>query len=113
MTKTDKKLDQLICNTLHGVCETALSNCEGFEWLTHTVNYKHFPASLQVCCVFTDKQSQQQAIESGASNNLTSTIVQALADCRIKISPSQVTLDNEQACDEQHLGNWNKRLLQH
>jgi hypothetical protein len=52
MKKTDKKIDNSIIAALTEVCEIALNEIDGFKWLTHVVNYKHFPESLSVVCVF-------------------------------------------------------------
>lgn len=54
MRKTDKKRDQLIIRALTAVCEKAKDDVEGFEWLTHEVDYQRFPQSLQVTLAFTD-----------------------------------------------------------
>ena len=52
MRKSDKKLDNQLRLVLTDVCETALKEVEGFQWLTHVVNYSNFPQSLRVVCVF-------------------------------------------------------------
>ena len=52
MRKTDKKIDKQLRETLTQVCDTALKDYCGFEWLTHTVNYSDFPSSLHITCVF-------------------------------------------------------------
>jgi len=53
MRKNDKKLDNSIRIQLTEVCDYALDHTQGFLWLTHTVDYKRFPNSLAVRCVFT------------------------------------------------------------
>jgi hypothetical protein len=52
MRKTDKKTDQQIVRALTAVCESAKDDVEGFEWLTHEVDYQRFPESLQVTLAF-------------------------------------------------------------
>ncbi len=61
MTKTDKKLDKQICQVLTHACEIAKDRVPGFQWLTHRVNYKQFPDSLTVICVFQTQAELEQA----------------------------------------------------
>ena len=44
MTKTDKKRDKAIREALTKACEIALQRNDGFQWLTHEVDYKRFPS---------------------------------------------------------------------
>ncbi|WBA09730.1 Fis family transcriptional regulator [Salinivibrio kushneri] len=57
MRKTDKKYDKAIREALTEVCELTMENIEGFEWLTHEVNYQRFPQSLTVRLMFKDQQT--------------------------------------------------------
>ncbi|WP_318443543.1 hypothetical protein [Photobacterium leiognathi] len=52
MRKMDKKRDNTIVAALTQVCHTAQEEGNGFQWLTHTVNYQNFPDSLTVVCVY-------------------------------------------------------------
>lgn len=52
MKKTDKKIDNALISALTAVCEQASEEFDGFKWLTHLVNYRDFPRSLVVVCVF-------------------------------------------------------------
>ncbi len=61
MTKTDKKLDKQICQALTNACEMAKDQVPGFQWLTHRVNFKQFPDSLKVICVFQTQVELEQA----------------------------------------------------
>ena len=61
MKKTIKKLDNRVIKALTRVCEYAKDNIQGFEWITHTADYSHFPSSLAVTCVFKTNQSLNQA----------------------------------------------------
>jgi hypothetical protein len=69
MRKTDKKLENLIRAELTEVCEYALNHTPGFQWLTHTADYQHFPSSLNVRCVFAP-ESLQAAIQDRPLNSL-------------------------------------------
>jgi len=63
MKKTDKKREQQICQALTRACEMAKVEVQGFEWLTHLVNYKQFPNSLSVICIFETKADLKQACQ--------------------------------------------------
>jgi hypothetical protein len=69
MRKTDKKLENTIRAALTEVCEYALNHTPGFLWLTHTVDYQHFPSSLEVRCVFAP-ELLQAAIQDRPFNSL-------------------------------------------
>lgn len=60
MKKLDKKLEQLIVSTLHDLCEDALASHHGFRWLTHHVDYRRFPSSLEVFLIFDGGESVSQ-----------------------------------------------------
>ena len=66
MRKTDKKIDNQLRRVLTDVCEIALKDIEGFQWLTHLVNYSNFPKSLKVVCVF-DTNNNLAGFMSGNS----------------------------------------------
>ena len=52
MRKTDRKRDKAIREALTEACELALARRDGFQWLTHEVDYNRFPQSLTVTCVY-------------------------------------------------------------
>lgn len=52
MRKTDKKRDNMLREALTEVCGIAREKFDGFDWLTHFVNYNRFPDSLIVVCVY-------------------------------------------------------------
>lgn len=112
MTKTDKKTDKLICTILTDVCDQALKNIEGFSWLTHQVNYKSFPESLRITCIFSTKALQRQTKEQANDIYLIRLIQQHLQTEKIMLKKpqKQIRFDNEEDCQDQHQGNWAKRL---
>ncbi len=61
MTKTDIKLDKRICQALTLACEAAKIQLPGFQWLNHHINYRQFPESLKIICVFDSHETLQQA----------------------------------------------------
>ena len=67
MTKTEKKIEKSVIQELTRVCEIAKVDVDGFEWLTHTVDYEDFPRSLKVYCIFGSDMEIKQAIDSGKS----------------------------------------------
>lgn len=114
MRKSDKKIDNEICRVLTKVCETALKQVTGFKWLTHLVNYSHFPQSLQVICVFDTKEHLESFLASRQKQPLVSLIQAELNDMDIKLNNinKHVSFDTEEACTMQHNGSWAKRLTQ-
>ncbi len=91
MRKTDKKIEAAIVQSLTQVCDQALDSIEGFSWLTHQVNYKDFPRSLNITCVFDCDEALRKALQGSDAELLTDMISAALG--RIDIS-----LDKKTAC---------------
>jgi len=114
MTKTEKKLDNQLRQVLTQVCDTALKEFNGFEWLTHTVNYANFPASLKIICVFdNNEQLEQFRTESGESQFIA--LIQSglqAAGVKLKKPAAHIKFDSEQNCLLSHNGNWAARLNQ-
>jgi hypothetical protein len=80
MRKSDKKIDNQIRHVLTDFCENTLKHFDGFNWITHTVNYNNFPQSLHITVEFQDssslllfKQSHLPKIENQLSDLLNST----------------------------------------
>ena len=61
MMKTHKKIDNQICKALAKVCETAKLEVQGFQWLTHFIDYNQFPDSLSIICIFGTNAELEQA----------------------------------------------------
>jgi hypothetical protein len=112
MRKTDKKLDKQIRLALTDVCETALKDVAGFQWLTHMVNYAHFPQSLKVVCVF-DTVANLTKYQEVETNNYIGNLIQLELQSigiDIKNPAKHVSYDTEEGCEQQHNGNWAARL---
>ena len=109
MKKSDKKLDQSIIKALTEVCHWAQDLDQGFEWLTHQVNYQHFPKSLKITCVFSTHEAQS----SFNAELLTDKIIHAFKTLDISIKPNQIHFDNEHHCSNEHQGDWARRLQRH
>ena len=108
MRKTDKKREDALRQALTEACEIALEKYEGFQWLTHFVNYSDFPASLSIVCVYdtnahlakTDKEGMRVLIKEKLAS-----IGIKMKDCR-----QQVRFDTEEDCDNDNDGRWNERF---
>jgi hypothetical protein len=61
MKKTEKKIENLITSILQPLCENRLKSWEGFLHITHEVNFKKFPESLQIKLVFDNQQNSKKA----------------------------------------------------
>lgn len=112
MRKSDKKLDNQLRLLLTDICESALKNIEGFVWLTHTVNYANFPSSLKIVCVFDNNDNLANYVNNSNNMDLRLLIKAACKEINIHISniSAQVIFDTEENCEQQHQGNWAKRL---
>lgn len=113
MRKSDKKLDNQLRLVLTDVCEKALKQITGFQWLTHIVNYDQYPQSLKVICVFDTNQNLDIYIKSNLNNSLNSLIQNEFKNMGIKIKniKHHVFYDTEEDCEKQHDGNWASRLV--
>jgi hypothetical protein len=106
MKKNDKKIEKAIVEILTAVCNTAQHNYDGFTWLTHVVNYSHFPDSLYVICIFDTNEQLQQSDLKG----LRKFIKQQLLSINITIKDlsRQIHFDTEENCNNKHNGNWDQ-----
>ncbi|MGK0441884.1 MAG: hypothetical protein ACJA0N_001689 [Pseudohongiellaceae bacterium] len=111
-SKTEKKIDNNIRLALIDACEQFLHDIAGFQWQTHQANYSNFPASLLICCVFDTDLSLQQAFENGNLDTMQKLIQRKLLKMGVKLKSmgQQITFDSEQACSQEHKGDWVARL---
>jgi len=112
MRKTDKKIDNQIRAALTDVCDTALEEFDGFQWLTHLVNYSNFPKSLRVVCVFDTNESLDSLMATTNSDILSTLIQKKLLEIDVNITnmASHIHYDTEENCDKNHRGKWADRL---
>ncbi|WP_295893899.1 Fis family transcriptional regulator [uncultured Vibrio sp.] len=115
MRKTDKKIDNQIRESLTLVCDDALNQIEGFQWLTHTVNYSNFPSSLKIVGVF-DTDTQLESFQASEQKQWFSALVSKrlnTINITFKNIDKHILFDTEQACDLNSNGNWARRLSTH
>jgi len=112
MRKTDKKIDNQLRQVLTDVCEVALKEIEGFEWLTHLINYSNFPKSLQIICVFDTTDNLTRYMSTDREKELTQLIQTKLLGVGVALKniSDHIAYDTEEKCEKEHRGNWANRL---
>jgi len=112
MTKTEKKLDNSIVKALTTACETLKIGIAGFTWLTHFSNYRDFPESFIVICIFDTNTELTSAQEARDDVDILNTIKNELQTEGVKIKNihKHVSFDTEENCRLEDNGNWNKRF---
>jgi hypothetical protein len=112
MKKTDKKIENTLTKALTEVCEVSLKEVAGFSWITHLVNYRRFPESLAIICVFNTQSELAAAIVTHQDTFMRSLIGEKLRAAGIQVTDIHecVQFDTEEACDQENGGNWQQRL---
>ena len=112
MKKTDKKIDNSIRKALTEVCEMALNELSGFEWLTHFVNFSHFPRSLLIVCIFDTNDNLSYILNSHKDDYMYKLIEEKLITVGIHIKDirRQVNFDTEEDCKYENMGKWKERF---
>ncbi|MFT5033606.1 MAG: hypothetical protein ACI9OO_001539 [Bacteroidia bacterium] len=112
MKKSDRKTENIIREVLTLVCEEALEQVPGFKWLTHLVDYKHFPESLSVVCVFEKDSDLSSAINTQQDDYLRTLVLEGLdaVGVDVKNAQNRIRFDTEEACERINGGRWNERL---
>jgi len=112
MRKTDKKVDNLIRSILTDVCEIALKEQAGFQWLTHLVNYSNFPKSLRIIYIFDTNENLKNFMTTNGRKEISTLIHKKFFQIGINISSitGHITYDTEENCVIDNNGNWADRL---
>lgn len=112
MRKTDKKTENQLRIALTDVCEIALEEFSGFQWLTHLVNYTDFPNSLKVICVFDTNDNLNNFTAANNHQRLNTLIQKKLLEMSINTNniTNHVLYDTEENCDKYDNGKWANRL---
>ena len=115
MKKTNKKIEKNLITALTKVCDQALDQVEGFQWLTHMVSFNQFPESLSIICVFDTLDALEQAQSTAEVEALYDLIRRELKSVNISVRDitRHVRFDTEQECLAEHDGKWNIRLRRH
>ncbi|EED34947.1 conserved hypothetical protein [Luminiphilus syltensis NOR5-1B] len=111
MRKTDKKRERDIVSALTRVCNEALESIPDFAWITHFVDYEHFPESLVVVSVFKEDEQLHRARASKVDKHLSALVSAELRTIGVTLNAnsSQIRCDTEEACEREHGGNWQLR----
>ncbi|MGP8291457.1 hypothetical protein ACT3OH_14425 [Vreelandella zhanjiangensis] len=106
------KVERQLVASLTDVCEQAKAEVAGFVWLTHCVDYQHFPKSLIVIWVFDTDAHLTSALKGDAKQRLHDLTASALAEAGIALDSvtRHIDFDSEQACQRAHGGDWQRRL---
>lgn len=113
MNKSEiKRLDKQLVRHLTRACELAKSELAGFQWLTHQLDARAFPDSLQVVWVFDTDAHLAQALRAGGEQTMRGLTEEALDAAGVKLDAidQYVDFDSEQACQRSHGGDWGARL---
>lgn len=79
-------MERELARTLTSACETAKSEIVGFQWLTHDVDYDHFPQSLVVTWMFDSEASKARAIASSDKARMLELTLAAFEEIGISVS---------------------------
>ena len=112
MRKTDKKIDNQLRLALTDVCELALKEIVGFQWITHRVNYSNFPKSLKVVCIFDTNENLSCFMLKNSKAELNSLIQLKLNEAVVKLGniAERISYDTEENCKNEHDGKWSDRF---
>ena len=106
------RIERRLIAALTDACEIAKAEIPGFEWLTHTVDYRAFPQSLRVTWVFDSVASKAHALATGADARMRELTTAALDDADVHVPNIArcVSFDSEEECHLRHGGDWRRRL---
>jgi len=99
MKKTDKKIDRQICQALTIACEAIKTEVNGFQWLTHFVDFNQFPNSLSIVCIFNTNAEIDQTHQQMKDQTIISLIKNELAKKNIKLKDisHHISFETEEA----------------
>jgi len=111
-SKTQKKIENSIRSVLVDVCEQSLKDVDGFQWITHQVNFTDFPASLMITVVFDNDADCEQTKCNGGAPNIRKLIQAKLLKIGVKLKGvnNQIVFDSEESCERDHDGDWQVRF---
>ena len=112
MRKTDKKLENTLIGALTEVCEAALEEFDGFQWLTHFANYSYFPGSLTIVCIFDTNENLSKMYQKYKGDKFRDMIKSKLKSVDIEVEDirTHVNFDTEEDCKKENDGKWHERV---
>ncbi|MGO2200658.1 hypothetical protein [Pseudomonas helleri] len=112
--RNQAQIERRLVKHLTDACETAKGQIPGFVWLTHSVDFEAFPASLKVVWVFDNQVNKDFALADGEAGFMVELTTSALLDANIKVRQvaNHVFYDSEDECQRACGGDWVKRLAQ-
>jgi len=112
--RNQAQIERRLVKHLTDACETAKGQIPGFVWLTHSVDFEAFPASLKVVWVFDNQVNKDFALADGEARYMLELTTRALADANINVRQvaNHVFYDSEDECQRACGGDWVKRLAQ-
>jgi hypothetical protein len=100
-----------LTRALTRVCDAALKEVPGFQWITHFVDYRNFPDSLVIVSVFATDEQLRAVCDAQADKRLSAQIQAELnaLEVPIRVKGRQIRFDTEEACQRDNNGNWQQR----
>jgi hypothetical protein len=105
-------IERELTRALTDACESAKFDIDGFEWLTHRVDYTHFPSSLVVTWVFDNDAHMKAAMGGQVKGRMLDLTLNAFEDIGIVVAnaAAHVEFDSQERCDAAHGGDWAARF---
>jgi len=112
MNKQDKQLEKQLIKQLTNCCEDFKTQVEGFNWLTHLINFSNVNQSIKIICVFETNDNIDTATQTKQITMMRNDINKVLLALNIKIKKIEkhIVMDSEENCNNHHNGNWQNRF---
>ncbi|WP_338525390.1 hypothetical protein NUH87_07125 [Pseudomonas batumici] len=106
------QIERRLVATLTEACETAKARIVGFAWLTHEVDFAHFPSSLRVTWVFDTRANRDQALAGESARHMHELTAAALREAEVEVHQvaAHLAFDSEEYCQQVSAGNWQQHL---
>ncbi len=98
----------MLREALTEVCCVAREKFEGFDWLTHFVNYSRFPGSLAVVCIYHTNEQLADTDKDGFRSLIKEKLESI--DVKLKDIRQHVRFDTEENCNFENDGRWHERF---
>jgi len=110
-SKAQIKTDNAIANALQDLGNVQGPTFNGFQRFHHQANYTNFPASLMITCVY-DSIVNAETAETEQRAQIAKLIQAKLlrVGIRFKKLDNQIMIDSEEACHNEHQGDWGQRF---